>query len=296
MAVTMADYVSRDTAPEGAELATLGAFLHEHELGVPADLAYVITALHQPAGDPLPEVEVLWSDDSIRIGDATTTEELARGCARHVTSADTADLPDDFAMDAGAVLVIAEACARLTREGSLTGRFVAGDIYRLHAAPVRDPGNPPSAPAYSLAAPRGAPGPLEHPLHPPPSPAFERRARRHVMKSNKYDEAHPRSRRRRPRRRRPPPVRTVTGARAMAERVRPVSAASTSRPRPRRRPPGRHHRGRPSERRSSRSRTKCPPHRGRAGRPSSPPRPSLRVGPPTIERGNVNPVAGRRGG
>ena len=157
MAVTMADYVSRDTAPQGAELATLGAFLHEHELGVPADVAYVITALHQPAGDPLPEVEVLWSDDSIRIGDATTTEDLARGCARHVTSADTADLPDDFAMDAGEVLVIAEACARLTREGSFTGRFVAGDLYRLHAVPVRDPGNPPSAPAYSLAAPRGTP-------------------------------------------------------------------------------------------------------------------------------------------
>ena len=157
MAVTMADYVSRDTAPEGAELVALGAFLHEHELGVPADLAYVITALHQPAGNPLPAVEVLWSDDSIRIGDAATTAALAGGCARNVTVANAADLPADFAMDAGEVLVIAEACARLTREGSLTGRFVAGDIYRLHAVPVRDPSNPPSAPAYSLAAPRSAP-------------------------------------------------------------------------------------------------------------------------------------------
>ena len=147
MAVTMADYVSRDTAPEGAELAALGAFLHEHELGVPAHLAFVVTALRQPAGDPLPAVEVLWSDDSIRIGDATATEALAGGCARHVTPADTADLPDDFAMDAGEVLVIAEVCARLTREGSLTGRFVAGDIYHLHALPARDPSTPPSAPA-----------------------------------------------------------------------------------------------------------------------------------------------------
>ena len=151
MAATMADYVSRDTAPDGAELAALGAFLHEHELGVPADLAYVITALRQPAGNPLPAVEVLWSDNSIRIGDATTTAALAAGCTRRVTEDDQANLhaalPATFAMAAGEALVIAEACARLTREGSLTGRFVAGDIYRIHAVPVRDPSNPPSAPA-----------------------------------------------------------------------------------------------------------------------------------------------------
>ena len=151
MAATMADYVSRDTAPDKAELAALGAFLHERELGVPADLAYVITALRQPAGNPLPAVEVLWSDASIRIGNAIATAALAGGCPRRVTTDANANLhaalPATFAMAAGEVLVIAEACARLTREGSLTGRFVVGDIYRLHAVPVRDPSNPPSAPA-----------------------------------------------------------------------------------------------------------------------------------------------------
>ena len=157
MAVAMADYVSRDAAPDGDELKALGSFLHEHTLGVPADVAWIITAFRQPAGNPLPSVEILWSDDSIRIGDATTTAALAGGCPRHVTAADAADLPAGFAMDAGEVLVIAEVCARLTREGSLTGRFVAGDIYRHHAVPVRDPSNPPSAPAFSMAAPRGTP-------------------------------------------------------------------------------------------------------------------------------------------
>ena len=147
MAATMADYVSRDTAPDSAELTALSAFLNEHELGVPANLAYVITAFRQPAGNPLPAVEVLWSDDSIRVGDTTITAALADGCARHLTADAAAALPATFAMAAGEVLVIAEACARLTREGSLTGRFVAGDIYRLHAVPVRDPSNPPSAPA-----------------------------------------------------------------------------------------------------------------------------------------------------
>ena len=60
-------------------------------------------------------------------------------------------------MNPGEVLVIAEVCARLTREGSLTGRLIAGDIHRAHALPARDPNEPPAAPASPVAAPRGAP-------------------------------------------------------------------------------------------------------------------------------------------
>ena len=52
MAVTMAEYISRDAAPDGNELSALGTFLYTHELGVPADLVYVLTALRQPTGDP----------------------------------------------------------------------------------------------------------------------------------------------------------------------------------------------------------------------------------------------------
>lgn len=154
VAVTMADYVSRDPAPHSGEMAALAAFLHEHELGVPANLAFVVTALRQPAGDPRPAIKVLWSDDSVRIGNATVTAALAGGCARHVTAAGdgdstslTAKLPAGFTMNAGEVLVIAEVCARLTREGSLTGRFVAGDMHRVHALPARDREEPPAAPA-----------------------------------------------------------------------------------------------------------------------------------------------------
>ena len=151
MAVTMADYVSRDTAPDGDELAALGEFLHAHELGIPADLVYVLTALRQPPGDPLPAIEVLWSDKSIRIGDETATGALAATCARYVDEGGTGALPEDFTsgMKSGEVLVVAEVCARLRREGSLTGRFVAGDIYCFHALPARDPNEPPSAPVYA---------------------------------------------------------------------------------------------------------------------------------------------------
>ena len=145
MAVTMADYVSRDANPDGDEMEALGRYLHDHELGVPADLVYVITALHQPLGDPLPAVVVLWSDSSIRIGDDTT---VTTGCPRFIADGG-ANLPDGFTMLPDEVVVIAEVCARLTREGSLTGKFVAGDIYRLHALPAREPGQTPAEPVYA---------------------------------------------------------------------------------------------------------------------------------------------------
>ena len=37
MAVTMADYVSRDPNPNGDKMKALGQYLHRHELGAPAD-------------------------------------------------------------------------------------------------------------------------------------------------------------------------------------------------------------------------------------------------------------------
>ena len=153
IAVTMADYVSRDVAPDGGEMDALGRFLHEHELGLPAALVYVVTALHQPSGDPLPAVQVLWSDDTIRIGDEAVTEDIADECAHFTDFTDdggNATLPDSFLpMSPDEVLIIAEVCVRPTREGFLTGKFIAGDIYRLHALPARDPGQRPTAPVYA---------------------------------------------------------------------------------------------------------------------------------------------------
>ena len=152
MAVTMADYVSRDADPDGSEMKALGGYLYDHELGVPANLVYVVTALHQPPGDPRPDVAVLWSDDTVRIGDPTATQELAAECAHFVDEGRAADLPDGFTMAEDEVLIIAEVCARLTREGFLTGEFIAGGIYRLHALPARDPDRQPAAPVYAERA------------------------------------------------------------------------------------------------------------------------------------------------
>ena len=150
VAATMADYVSRDTETRGPDLVALGEFLHAHELGIPADLVYVITALRrQSAADAPPEVEVLWSSADIRIGD--DLEALADDCSRYVDAGGNAALPGTFVagMKAGEVMVVAEVCARLRREGSLTGRFIGGVIYQAHALPARDPDTPPSTPVFT---------------------------------------------------------------------------------------------------------------------------------------------------
>ena len=149
-ACSMADYVSRDTAPDGDAMSALGHFLHAHEIGVPSAMVYVVSAFHQPPGDPLPAARLLWSDDTIRIGDAAVTRQLASACTQFADGGN-ARLPAEFTMSENETLVIAEVCVRLTREGSLTGRFVAGDIYRLHALPTRDTEQVPAPPAYTRA-------------------------------------------------------------------------------------------------------------------------------------------------
>ena len=148
MAVTMADYLSFETAPDGDEIADLGRYLHERELGVPAVLVYVISAVRQPPGDA--PSTVLWEDDSIRFGDDEATASLVEDCRRR--SADSwrdkliGDGPYRFGLDANEVIFVVEVCARPLREGMLTASFVSGDIYHLHAAPARDPTRAPERP------------------------------------------------------------------------------------------------------------------------------------------------------
>ena len=149
MAVTMADYVSLEDAPEKEPMKALGKFLHEHELGVPADLVFVITAIHKP---PALDPQLLWKYDEpgehgLRFGTETETAALADDCARHVDAGNAVTLPDKFTpMLENEVVIIAEACARPTVQGSLTDMFVGGDMYRVHALPFRDSSQIPAEP------------------------------------------------------------------------------------------------------------------------------------------------------
>ena len=145
----MADYLSFETAPDGDEIENLGRYLQERELGMPAVLVFVISAVRQPPGDDVPSA-VLWDDDSIRLGDDEATASLVQDCRSR--AADrwrdrlVGDGPERFELDANEVIFVVEVCARPLREGMLTASFVAGDIYHLHAAPARDMTRAPERP------------------------------------------------------------------------------------------------------------------------------------------------------
>ena len=185
VAATMADYVSRGPEPDkdrldgnalkkpgedtldGNALKKLGEFLWKHELGAPAALVYVVTALRQPAGTPAPAVKVLWYDaKNLHFGDATAATELADDCSRFVEESGgqkSADLPDGFTMAAGEVTVVVEVCARLTGFGALANLAI-GDVYRLHVLPARSPGEkdwaPNKGPNYAALGEGGSRGPF----------------------------------------------------------------------------------------------------------------------------------------
>ena len=134
----MADYVSRDAAPNLARMRSLGQFLHDYELEAPGALVFVVSAFHRPtAADP---IQLLWSDDSIRIGEATTTQEIADNCPGQVDADNNPNLATGFTMDAEETLIVVEACIRLSAQGSFTGKFADGDIYGLYAVPAREVG------------------------------------------------------------------------------------------------------------------------------------------------------------
>ena len=150
IAATMADYVSRESAPDGDEMAALGRFLHDQEFGMPSTLVYVISAVHQPPGDDDPAVK-LWGDDKIRVGEAAEAATLAQECqSRGQSGWQAAVVGQDATLDlkANDVVIVVEVCASLLREGMLS-EMVAGNLYRVHALPARGFGGKPAKPAYA---------------------------------------------------------------------------------------------------------------------------------------------------
>ena len=150
IAATMADYVSRETAPDGDEMAALGQFLYERELSAPAALVYVVSAVHQPSGGN-PAV-ALWDDDTVRVGEAQATADLVQDCRSRGQDGWQQNLlgqgADRLTLAANDVVIVVEVCAKLTLQGTFSSRVLTGNIYRLHALPARDKRELPAAPVY----------------------------------------------------------------------------------------------------------------------------------------------------
>ena len=145
-ATVMADYVSREREPDGEQVAALGQFLYETEFRSPADLVFVISAASGPRdGTP---AEVLWSDNTLRIGDPDTTEHLAEVCDQLGEQRWRGDL-SGMQIASGEIVVVAEVCAQPQREGALSGQLIGSDFYRLHLLPAREWGQDLAPPVYA---------------------------------------------------------------------------------------------------------------------------------------------------
>ena len=151
VAATMADYVSRGPDTDGgtlerSALKDLGKFLRKHALGDAGDFVLVVSALSRGAGTR--KVEALWSD-TLHFGKRRVTRELAPECPRFVRMnkkgkvRPAKPLPGKFTLAAGEVVAVVELCAR---PGGAAGSL-AGDIYRHHVLPVREPEKAFPAPA-----------------------------------------------------------------------------------------------------------------------------------------------------
>lgn len=147
-AVTLAEFVSRETAPNKAALSSLGGYIHRGEFEAPTDVAYTITAIQRRTGED--RAVVLWTEDTIRFGEAQAAAALATECANRARQGWRAVLLGPAAtsrMTEGEVIVVAEVCARPSRQGLISNLLIVGDSYHLHVLPVRDQDNPPARPA-----------------------------------------------------------------------------------------------------------------------------------------------------
>ena len=139
IAVAMAEYVSREEAPDGDELDALALFLRDHELGTDHALLVVTTAVHKPAGKA---AGVLWID-RIAIGDQTATDALKATCKGKGAADGKAALGDHFAMDDGETVFVVEVCARAP--ASLAASWT-GDLHYHYLLPTRHPDAVPERP------------------------------------------------------------------------------------------------------------------------------------------------------
>ena len=91
-------------------------------------------------------MSVVWSDGSFQSGDGAAN--ISQTCPRVANQDRTVTLPAAVTdkIRQGGAAVVSEACAKLRREGSVTGQFLE-QIYRLHVVPARVPAELLQAPA-----------------------------------------------------------------------------------------------------------------------------------------------------
>ena len=137
IAIAMAEYVSREKAPDGSQLDALARFLRDHELGTGYALLVVTTAVRKEVDQ---SAAVLWID-RIALGDETATEELEAICKGKAGEDGSAALGEHFALADDETVFVVEVCARPATVSW------TGDLHYHYLLPTRHPDVVPEPPA-----------------------------------------------------------------------------------------------------------------------------------------------------
>ncbi len=107
VAVTVADYVSLEKAPNASEMTALATFLHG-EFFPQADAAFVVTAVQGATGE---NQKWTWSKQILVDADASPDPDLAT-CSQVAGAGNKATLPAALALEANEIVVVAEVCVK----------------------------------------------------------------------------------------------------------------------------------------------------------------------------------------
>lgn len=143
-AATMADYVALETDPNLQFIEDLAKYLNKHEIAMPSDAAFVISAVNKPGAtedEDDPPAVVSWSR-KIVVSDMSTPSSDLGNCGRIGGKGDEATLPAVLAMEPGEDIVVAEVCVKLLPTAFVSGGVLPADLlpsllYRQQIRPMR---------------------------------------------------------------------------------------------------------------------------------------------------------------
>ncbi|MCY4488403.1 MAG: hypothetical protein OXF11_15000 [Deltaproteobacteria bacterium] len=133
-AVTMADYVSQESAPSGAFIDDLARFLYRNEIALPAHAAFVMSAVSRAPvtdGEADPPALVRWTRTTTVAEDPDSPPlSLGQSCGRlGELEEGQAAVQAELEMAPGEMVVVVEVCVELLPEAFASGGFIAGHVY-----------------------------------------------------------------------------------------------------------------------------------------------------------------------
>ena len=133
-ATTMAEYVSLESAPRGAFIDDLAMFSYRHQIALPSQAAFVVSAIGRSDAtelEPDPPAVVRWNRKTA-VGEdpGSLPLELADSCGRLGDSSDgQVVLQTELEMDPGEMVVVVEVCVNLLPGAFVSGGLLSGNLY-----------------------------------------------------------------------------------------------------------------------------------------------------------------------